>query len=422
MDPLFSNWSMADLQSARLESAVRVADRFTEAQLRSNTIEELVQAVVDDSVPARLEIDFAGKRVSRELTNLPAISTLEVAGVARPGTPPALVPGLQIDLHIPYTGHQDLLTVTPTQRSSRHPSVSMVHQDRLVLSFTTTGGDDPVQLPALIAEQEAELGKWAGWLNADLDNLERKVREKATAQINQRISLLDMGDQVLATLNIPVLHVDADQSLELPIRPRKVTPTRLASSSPRQPEWTLSESIYEQTIDTITRFGRALERRPSSTHSLIPDEETLRDWMLFMLNANYRDESDGEVFVGGEILNGAGKTDILIRHDDANVFIGECKFWHGSTKFDEAIEQLLSYTVWRDTKAALIPFITQKDATAIIDKADERLKAHPHCQRALPADDPVTRRDYQFTSPHDEKRIISLALLPIVVPRSGDST
>lgn len=418
MNLLFSSRDMSELQNACLESAVRAADRFTEVQLRSNSVAKLVQAAVDECVPAHLEVNFAGKRVSREQVNLPAVSTLEVVGITRPGALPALVPGLQIDLHIPYTGHQDLLIVTPTQRSSRHPQVSMVHRDRLVLSFTSTGEDDPAELPALIAEQEAELGKWVGWLNTDLDNLERMIREKATAQINQRISLLNIGDQVLATLNIPIFHVDADQALELPIRPRPVAPTPLSSGSKGQLEWTLSETIYEATIRTITGFTRALERRPPSARTLIPDEETLRDWVLFMLDANYRDESDGEVFVGGEVVNGAGKTDILVRHEGANVFIGECKFWDGPTKFDEAIEQLLSYTVWRDTKAALIPFITRKDATAIIEKADERLRAHPQFRAALQADDPVKRRDYRFASPDDNQRMITLALLPVVVPRN----
>jgi hypothetical protein len=50
--------------------------------------------------------------------------------------------------------------------------------------------------------------------------------------------------------------------------------------------------------------------------------------------------------------NGRGETDLLVRHQGLNAFIGECKFWDGPRKFSGAIGQFLSYTVWRDNKAA----------------------------------------------------------------------
>jgi hypothetical protein len=158
---------------------------------------------------------------------------LEVAGIAMPGRRPAVVPGLQVDLHIPYTGTQELFIVAPTQRTLNPPQ-ALVHNDRLVLTVTTGGGDDPTQFQTVIERWEAELAKWIGWVNSDLDNLERSVREKVTAQLNRRRSLLNKGDQLLAALNISIRHVDADQALELPIRPRRVAPIRLASSSPSQ--------------------------------------------------------------------------------------------------------------------------------------------------------------------------------------------
>jgi hypothetical protein len=100
-----------------------------------------------------------------------------------------------------------------------------------------------------------------------------------------------------------------------------------------------------------------------------------------------------------------------------SAFIGECKIWSGESRFGDAIDQLLSYTVWRDAKAALILFITRLDATAVIEKAAEVLAAHPACASSLPSEDPLERRNYRFTSPKDDRRAISLALLPVVVPR-----
>jgi hypothetical protein len=140
---------------------------------------------------------------------------------------------------------------------------------------------------------------------------------------------------------------------------------------------------------------------------------------MFLLSTNYEAPDGSEIFAGGETVNGKGRTDILVRHQGRNAFIGECKFWHGPTRFGEAIDQLLGYTVWRDTKAAIILFITNRNATAVIDRAGGCLVGHPTCRQAPVSPDPYRRRDYRFASPTDDQRMISLALLPVVVPATG---
>jgi hypothetical protein len=75
---------------------------------------------------------------------------------------------------------------------------------------------------------------------------------------------------------------------------------------------------------------------------------------MFLLSANHAAPDGSELFVGGETVNGKGKTVILIRHQGRNAFIGECKFWPGPKKFSGAIDQPPGYTVWHDTKAAII--------------------------------------------------------------------
>ena len=182
-----------------------------------------------------------------------------------------------------------------------------------------------------------------------------------------------------AAFTIPVRPVDPDRALEIPVR-RTAVVLKSSPSAPVGPqEWSLADAVYERMITTITRFGHALERRPASARLLLPDEETLRDWLMFLLSTNYGVPDGSELFVGGETVNGRGKTDILIRHQDRNAFIGECKFWRGQKKFGEAIDLLLGYTVWRDTKAAIILFITRLNATAAIDSAGECLEGHSQC-------------------------------------------
>jgi hypothetical protein len=220
-----------------------------------------------------------------------------------------------------------------------------------------------------------------------------------------------------AAFTIPVRPVDPDRALEIPVRRIGV----VLNSSPSattggSQEWSLTDAVYERMITTITSFGHALERRPARARLLLPDEQILRDWLMFLLSANYVAPDGSELFAGGETVNGKGKTDILIRHQNRNAFIGECKFWHGPKKFGEAIDQLLGYTVWRDTKAAIILFITSRNATAAIDSAAGCLQRHSQCRQAKIPADPARRRDYVFASPHDDQRAIALALLPLVLP------
>lgn len=414
MDLLFAKQHVFDLQRERQEAAKRMAAGFSESELVGSSVEDLVQQVVDQYVPQRLALDVAGHWISKEETQLAAQNGRQFAGIVLPNVA-STIPrhGLEFDLHIAYTGDRVLFTVGPSARSGTQPRATILDGKVLISIAHQVVTPDTAVEPELLA-QEAELVQWVQRVNEDIDVLEKRLRGEITADLKRRRSLLQAGDDLLATMTIPVRHVDHDQALELPVRPTPVplTPVRTASSTD---EWTLSVDVYEQVIGTITKFARALERRPDSAYALVPHEERLRDWLIFLLNANYEDPSGGDVFIGGETVNGKGKTDILVRHEGENAFIGECKYWTGPSDFDAAIDQLLDYTVWRDTKAALILFITRKNATAAIDSADERLRAHQHCQEGLPVVDPTQRRDYRFTSPHDDQKIISLALLPVVV-------
>lgn len=117
----------------------------------------------------------------------------------------------------------------------------------------------------------------------------------------------------------------------------------------------------------------------------------------------------------GELFNGAGKTDILIRVDDRNIFIGECKVWSGPRTMDDVLKQLFGYLVWRDTKAAILLFIRNKDVTAVIDNAIAKIKEHPNHKRC-----PAHRAgadQYEFTmhADGDPEREIHLTLIPFAL-------
>ena len=101
------------------------------------------------------------------------------------------------------------------------------------------------------------------------------------------------------------------------------------------------------------------------------DEEALRSHFLVQLNGHYEGQATGETF------NYEGKTDILVRVDGRNIFIAECKYWGGSKKLFETIDQLLGYATWRDTKVALIIFNRNKNLSAVLATVPGVVTSHP---------------------------------------------
>jgi hypothetical protein len=168
----------------------------------------------------------------------------------------------------------------------------------------------------------------------------------------------------------------------------------------------LDEAIYQDVLQAVRAWVNSLERTPGTGAKL--EEEELRDLLLGNLNSYW------EGAAGGELFNGSGKTDILIRYQDRNVFIAECKVWDGAKVVAAALDQLLGYLVWRDSKAALIVFIRTKIPGATIEKLHTAVGAHPRHVLTKDASDPSKRADYVLTA-DDEGRRVLLAVIPVVL-------
>lgn len=123
----------------------------------------------------------------------------------------------------------------------------------------------------------------------------------------------------------------------------------------------LAAAATEEILDVIRPMGRAMERSPRDFADR--PEEHLRDHLLVALNTQYRGRASAESF------NKWGKTDLLLRIQDQNVFIAECKWWSGIKGMGGALEQLYRYATWRDTRLALIFFVPARDPVAIVEKA-----------------------------------------------------
>jgi len=157
-----------------------------------------------------------------------------------------------------------------------------------------------------------------------------------------------------------------------------------------------------------------IERSPASFASL--DEEAIRTHFLLQLNGHYEGGATGETF------NASGKTDILIRVENRNIFIAECKFWRGPKAFSEAVDQLLGYLSWRDSKCALLIFNKTRDSTAVRQKMHEIMGSRSEHKRTA-AHDPAGDSRYIFVKESDPGReiIITTQLFDIPIKENSDS-
>ena len=142
------------------------------------------------------------------------------------------------------------------------------------------------------------------------------------------------------------------------------------------------------------------------------EEEDLRDQFLLFLETRYAATTGT-----GETFNKTGKTDILLKFEDGtNLFVAECKWWKREAEFHAAIKQLFDrYLTWRDSKAALLVFVRNKDFTAVVQKVRAEAEKSPYFIRHA-NDRGETSLAFDFHFPDDEKRVVRFAVLLFAFP------
>jgi hypothetical protein len=157
-------------------------------------------------------------------------------------------------------------------------------------------------------------------------------------------------------------------------------------------------------------MAQVMKRSPSAFNAI--DEESLRSHFLVQLNGHYQGQATGETF------NYSGKTDILLRVQDRNIFVAECKYWSGAKKLSETLDQLLSYSSWRDTKVALIIFNRRKNFSNVLQEIVPTVQKHPNYKRTIQIAG-ETRFRFILSHRDDPAREMIVTVLAFDVPNEG---
>lgn len=309
---------------------------------------------------------------------------------------------------VPFSGESVLFSLSPSQFTLSPPQ-GTVEGSNLIYTLNSDGNEQ-ADIKRGIEGFVASVQQYVGWQRPTIDSWNTNLPAFVKQQAQARRDKLVADRQLVDGLGFRVVRAgETPRAATVPIaRKSVVTPLPVARpGSVTPPDPVMDAKVYEEILETLENMSVVMERSPSSFTTI--DEESLRTHFLVPLNANFRGMASGETF------NAQGKTDILVKHQDRILFIAECKFWTGPKSLTDAISQLLSYTTWRETKAAILLFSRKKDFTAVLKQIPGVFAAHPQHVRREPYAKPTAFR-FILRSPIDPQRHVTVTLLAFNVP------
>ena len=325
---------------------------------------------------------------------------------------PIIVTGTEILLEVPFSGDPQMFRVQPSTYNMNPPQGTV--QGNILT--TTLWGDN------LNADQvRGQINTWLGevrqhlqWQRDSFRNCNVALAQQARDAVVSRRDQLLRNQNLVASLGIPLKRLpDAPATYVAPEVRRKLAPKLPpATADAFKPEPTMEEAEYQHILGVMENMAHVLERSPKAFYNL--DEEDLRTHFLVQLNGHYEGQATGETF------NFHGKTDILVRSGDRNIFIAECKFWGGPAKLTDTIEQLLGYLSWRDSKTAILVFNRNRNFSNVLAAIPQTVMAHPNF-RLDDGKRGETGFRYRFRHKDDPAKLLHLTVLAFDVPRPEDA-
>jgi hypothetical protein len=236
--------------------------------------------------------------------------------------------------------------------------------------------------------------------NALESNIRRMITARKDKLLKDRNIVSSLGYKLKENPN-------ESKTYAAPVIKKKIIQLPPASNQPYNPEPALLDEDYNTILGILENMTHVMERSPTAFKDI--SEESLRMHFLMQLNGQYEGNATGETF------NYNGKTDILIRINDKNIFIAECKFWKGKSKYLETIDQILSYSSWRDTKVAILLFNRNKNMSKVLEEIDSSTKEHKNYKREIKIGH-ETQRKYVFSQISDPNRELFLTVMLFDVP------
>ncbi len=408
-DLLFNDGSLNDWLQARLRRAVEEARSIPADRVlgvpEADLLEELVERYRVE--PPVLHVDRrytpGAQDVRIDVSKDPLRDILD-------RSKPFYVSGTRVEVRIPFEGDAELFRLCPNTFTTVFPFGRVEGCELVVWYEAPADFLEPQRFEQEINRTIRLIQNYLQWVENDCVGFNRQLEQQLEGAIRRRKEKVLQDQQLEAYLRIPVQRrPDPSPVFSVPVRPRRrpqtVQETRSGGTKPFVPEPAVSSEDYADILAVIRSWRDLVERLPRTFQTM--PESVLRDILLVVLNNQFGP-------VGAEVFSRKGKTDIFLWHDRGAVFIAECKIWEGPKAFRKAVDQLLGYLVWRDTKSALVVVVRNRDVTSVQTRADQVLREHPNYKRR--AHDVAGFPVYVLHPEGDRAREIHVALVLVAVP------
>lgn len=393
---LFVRNSLNELLAQRRQNVIDEINSFTPEYLLNIDIEDLYEALLETHRCA-----------------LPALDEKAIAYTTE--IPPQAPFTKTYKFEIPFSGDTEIVYYTPS-RVPRSPINASLDTKRNMLLITvqrTYSGhnrrdhQEASEIEESIAKSLELIRQALSFAKTDIETYNLSLKGVIKNQLDFRRQQFQKDQNVLQLLPYHLKErTDIPTTIAAPIQ-RKLLPKPLITKE--QSEFYLEMEHYEHVLKILNDMSKVMERSPRAFDKI--PEEDLRWHFIFQLNGHFEGQATGETF------NSSGKPDILIRVNNNNIFIGECKFWGGKKKLTETIDQILRYVTWRDTKAAVLLFVRQKSFSSVLEQIPNIVQGHQQFEAYLGVQGETQFR-FKLTHQDDAKRVLSLAVLAFYVPKT----
>ena len=387
-------WDYLQVQKQRMLDEINSLD---ENQILNTSEEDLCNYFVEKYKVEALQIDESQIQTDYDDAQINVQDYERIVSVT----------GTRVTFYIPFSGNPDLFKLQPS-KSSRNPPQAKVRGREIVMIYerTTT---EAKQIKDKFESDLKCLKNYLQYIEQDVTPFNSSIRETASQGIKVRREKILRDRDLVENIGYQLRRrQDTPDTYIAPQVKRAITPKLPpASTTPYKPEPALDIQEYEHILSVVSDMVMVIERSPKAFRNM--KEEDLRQHFLVPLNGHYEGQATGETF------NSDGKTDILIRVDGKNIFIAECKFWKGPKAFKESIDQLLSYSTWRDTKTALLVFNRDAEMSTVLKRIPEAVKGHPKYKTSRDYDSETGFR-YIFRHRDDVNRELMITVLVFNIP------
>jgi hypothetical protein len=310
-----------------------------------------------------------------------------------------------ITYHLQFRGEPDLLKMTPSTRLLWSTDVGVSNGS--VTFDVVSWRDDPEEITRQANDVLSNIRRQSEYVSSGVKDFNERLPAAAQAVVEQRKKQHLQQSSLLESLGVPVKRSNrTPETFAVPTVKRRVVVKPSSPDAAYAPEPTLDTSLYTGILQLCRDAGIEMERHPRIYAD--KDEETLRDHFIMVLSPHFDS-------VTGETFNRSGKTDILVRHETANAFVAECKFWSGAQAFIKTIDQVLSYLTWRDSKAAIVLFVRNKQLDPVLDQIAPSAERHS-CYVSTAASNGEGWDNFNFHLLNDHTRGVRLAVLCFHLP------